>query len=138
MELVTAWLVKNGLAVVGVSSFSALLGWVFKKYVRQETINEHFAQWRKEVEPKIINFGLVLGRALTLNISKWPGVGLIWNYLVEPAVIMVGGVFVSTIGWLIMMLWQGIVLGLQSDKPNFAGQTSFDKIDMVKKMTGKP
>lgn len=134
---IAAWAAKNVWALVGVPSLSALLGLILKRYVTQEMVSDGFEEWKARNEPKLLRFGVGLGKVCTLFLSKLPGFGLIWHYLVEPIVILVGGFLVSLFGWLLLVVWQGWVIGAQSDHPNFAGQTAGDKKELVKRILGK-
>jgi len=72
----------------GVSGLCLILNRIVKKKLTPEVL----AKW----DIKVVNFshtkaqpvGYWLGRICTLNVTKWPFVGVIWENVVEPWVII--------------------------------------------------
>ncbi len=120
--LILAWLTENVFGVAVTAGGGALLGLIFKKYVKKDDLNTKLDQWLEDCEPTYRKFWRVLARGLTLNISRWPVISLFWNYLIEPLVIFAATLVGKVLTWAVKHAVEAFQLGLLSDNPNYSNE----------------
>lgn len=154
LAVISKWLLANIWELVGISGIGALLGIVLRKWVPKDALTKRLDgfliktrksldDWMRAAGPGVRLAGRRVGRVLTLNISRWPAVGIVYNKLLEPYIILLLELVVkislslfdalTTIGaWAVNSFTQGVKAGLLSDNPSFAGQLKSEKKDYAR------
>ncbi len=136
MELITGlaigWIKAHYGGVILGTGIGAILGAILKKYLPQDMLSEKLDKWLLE-HGKYVRIPVrKFFRVLSLNISNWPVIGLVWNKVFEPYVIFgIDLLFKSGI-WLIHNITVAAKEGLLSDNPSFAGQLKSEKKKSVR------
>ncbi len=124
--LVIAWITEHFFGVAVTTIGSGLLGLILKKYVKKDDLENKVDQWLEDHKSGYRKFWRVLLRGCSLNVTRWPVIGSIWNAIVEPLFI-IGWKLLGKVGvWAVTNAVDAGVIGLLSDNPNYAGETKTD------------
>ena len=120
--MIMAWLTENLFGVAATAGGGALLGLIFKKYVKKDDLSARLDQWLEDCEEPYRKFWRLAARSLTLNISRWPVINIFWNYLIEPLVIFACTLLGKVLTWAVKHAIEAIQNGLMSDNPNYVNE----------------
>jgi len=123
--------VHYGTVIVG-TGIGALLGVLLKKYFPQDKLSEKLDKWLLEHGKYIRVPVRKIFRVITLNITNWPVIGLVWNKVFEPYVIFFGDLIFKIVIWAANNAVIAAKEGLLSDNPSFAGQLKSEKKKSVR------
>lgn len=117
-----SWLMENLFGIAATAGGGALLGLIFKKYVRKDDLTVKLDQWLEDREAGYRKFFRLLARGLTLNMSRWPVINIFWNYLIEPLVIFAATLVGKVFTWAVKHAIEAFQHGLMSDNTNYSGE----------------
>ncbi len=122
-EVIFDWVVSNIFAMIGVVGIGGLLGLILRKFVRKDTVTSNLDDWMRANGKYVREFFSRFGRLTSLNVTRWPIIGLCWNKVIEPYLIFGANCLFKVAIWLVQNIVDGYIKGLQSDNPNFAGES---------------
>ncbi len=110
--------------IIGVAGLGGLLGLILRKFIKKDTITKNLDEWLRENGKYVRKAFGGFGRVVTLNATRWPVVGGLWNKIVEPFLIFFVQLLFKTVIWFVHNAVEGFInQGLLSDNPNYAGET---------------
>ena len=123
---IVAFFTANLVSIIGIGGISGLLGWLIKKYFKQDTLSDKLDAWLISNEFYVQCIGYAPGKIISVWFVSLPFIGSVWNKLIEPIVIFFSDLLVKIGIWFIMNVVVGFKKGMMSDNPNYDGQSATD------------